>query len=156
MRMRRSAVAVAIAMAATVSTGSTAVAAFAQPSFSAAHVTTGKPAKPSKPSKPKKFAVSGSITAVAAGTITIAAQGDPVTVTVPSGARITVNGARKSLDDIATGYRVTVVGVRTGSVWTAVRVQARAARVKHTPSSSPSASPSASPSPSESESPEDD
>ena len=155
MRMRRSAVAVAIAMAATVSTGSTAVAAFAQPSFSAAHVTTGKPAKPSKP---KKFAVSGSITAVAAGTITIAAQGDPVTVTVPSGARITVNGARKSLDDIATGYRVTVVGVRTGSVWTAVRVQARAARVKHTPSSSPSASPSASPSPSpsESESPEDD
>ena len=141
MRMRRTVVAVALAMAVTASTGSTAVAAFAQPSSPAVHATTAKPVKPTKPSRPKKFAVSGSITAVAAagGTITIAAKSGAVTVAVPSGARISVNGAPKSPGDIAAGYRVTVVGVRTGSVYTAARIQAR---VRHTPSEHPTPEPS--------------
>lgn len=145
--MRRTAVAVALAMAVTASTVSTGVAAFAQPSSSAVHASSGKPVKPARP---KKFAVSGSITAVAAadGTITVAAKGDKggdVTVAVPADARITVNGARKSLADIATGYRVTVTGVRTGSVYTAVRVQARGAR--HTPTEHPTPSASEHPAP---------
>jgi hypothetical protein len=95
------------------------------------------------------FTATGTITAVdqAAGTVTVAAKGGTkdvrgktVTVSVGATTRIRVGGAGKALADLAAGYRVTVVGVRRDSTYTAGRIEATKA-VKHSPAPSGDATP---------------
>lgn len=154
MRIRRVAVAVALAAAVVVPTVSTAASAAARPAVSAAH---GKPGKPAKPTK-AKFTASGIVTAVSVDTSTVViaarggtkdVRGQTITVTVPSTARIVVNGARRSLADVAAGYRITVTGTRSGTVYTAARLASKGARAHPKPTSTPTASPTVSPTPSD-------
>jgi hypothetical protein len=153
MRMRRTAVAVALAAAVTVPAVSTAVAAFAQPTSAAAH---SKPAKPAKPAK-KNFSASGTVTAVSAadGHVTVAAKGGTkdakghtITVTVPSNVRIVVNGSRKTLADVGVGYQITVIGTHAGTVYTATKVEAKGTKVRPKPTATPIKTPTKTPTPS--------
>ncbi|GAA3452873.1 hypothetical protein [Dactylosporangium matsuzakiense] len=148
--MRHFAVAAVLAAAVTGPLVSTAtIASAAAPAVTVTAAEHGKPAKPAKPVR-SQFSAVGTVVAVdsGAGTITVAARagtkdvkGTTVTIAVPATARITINGARKRLADLAAGYRVTVTGTRTGTAYTAARVQATKARPAPAPSPSGSATP---------------
>jgi hypothetical protein len=82
-------------------------------------------------------------------------KGTTITITVPSTTRILLKGVRKTLADLAVGYRITVTGTRTGSIYTAARVEATKNRAKPAPSAStPAPSDSASPAPTHSATPD--
>jgi hypothetical protein len=139
--MRRTALALALATAVTVPSVSITTAAFARDRPAGTHPVS-KPAKVA-------FTAAGTITAVdtAAGTVTVAAKGGTkdvrgktVTVAVGSTTRIRVGGARKTLADLAVGYRVAVVGVRQDTTYTAGLIEASAA-AKHTPTPSDDTTP---------------
>jgi len=160
MHFRRLAVAAALATAVVVPASSSM--AVAAGSNTAGHHQSAKPAD--RPSR-AKFSATGTVTAVdaAAGTVTIKVKTGTkdvrrktVTVAVPDNARIRVNGAAaETLADIAVGYRIAVVGIRTDKTYTATRVEAR--QVKPHPAPSPTPSPSnddATPEPSHTESPD--
>ncbi|MGX6600765.1 hypothetical protein ACWKSP_01310 [Micromonosporaceae bacterium Da 78-11] len=198
MRIRRTVVVASMALAVTVPTVLTAVAAFGQSPSSVASAKSGKPggsaetpdpiltaeptttsrptrkpttrptstptarptstptgtSKPAKPVRKVVFTASGSITAVdvTAGTITVVAKGGTkdvrrrtVAVAVPATVPIIVGGARMTLADLAVGFRITVVGTRAGTAYTAVRIVAEGTKPR--PSTTPSVEPSRSASP---------
>ncbi|HEY0000656.1 MAG TPA: hypothetical protein VGB74_09390 [Actinoplanes sp.] len=114
--------------------------------------------------KSTKFEATGTVKAVnaAAGTVTVAVKGGTkevrgktVTVKVPPTVRIVVNGARKTLADIGTGFQIAVGGTQTGTVYLATKVTATGKKVRPVPSPTVSPSPSipVTPSPSESVTP---
>jgi hypothetical protein len=163
MRLRRSAAAVALAVAVVVPTAVTGVAAYAQgssPSAASVHA-----AKKPKPDRKTPFQASGTITAVdaAAGTLTVAARGGTkdvrgktVTMSVAAGARIVLNGRKVKLDALTAGLRVSVTGTRKDSAYLAGKIQAAGKGKpgpKPTPTASPSSSASPAPEPSESSEP---
>lgn len=145
MLMRRTALALALATAVTVPAVSITTAAYAKDGGPGTH--TSKPAKVA-------FTATGTITAVdtTAGTLTVAVKGGTkdvrgktVTVAVGATTRIRVGGARKTLADLAAGYRVTVVGARQDTAYTAGLVEASApAKHKPTPSDDTTPEPSGS------------
>jgi hypothetical protein len=107
-----------------------------------------KPKK--KAPRPVKFAASGTVTAVdaTAGTVTVRVKGgtkdgrgSTVAITVPPTARIVVNGAKKSLADIAVGFGITVTGTSADGVRTAARIEARGKKSGVKPTPAPTASP---------------
>jgi hypothetical protein len=133
-RLRRYTVAVALATAAIVPAAASPAVAGKSPAARAAVSVQGKtPA--SKPAPvTTKFSASGTVTAVdaAAGTVTVSAKGgtkdvkgQTVTVKVPSTAKVVVNKSGKSLADIAAGFTITVEGTKTGTVYTATKVEAK-------------------------------
>jgi hypothetical protein len=159
-RIRRIAVAALLATAVVVPSASGVAVAKGKPS--AVSPSTGKSDKhgkndkSGKAAKPVKFVASGTVTAVdaGAGTVTVKVKGGTkdvrrttVTVTVPSTARIVVNGAGKTLADIAVGYGITVTGTHAGDVLTAVRIEARGRKGAVKPSPAPSAGPTPTTSP---------
>jgi glucose/arabinose dehydrogenase len=172
MRLRPAALAVLLTAAVTVPAAATMTAAAAakpaakpSPSSSAkpAPKPTAKPTKPAakpkpvaKPAKPVRvsFTANGIVAAVdvTAGRVSVTAKagtkdakGTTVTVSVPAGTRILLNGSRKTLGDLAAGYRITVTGTRTGSVYTASHIEATRAKTTPAPVPSPTAAPSPSP-----------
>jgi hypothetical protein len=143
--LRRTALALALTAAVIVPTVSTIAPAFAADGKTETRHHTNKPAK-------VVFAATGTITAVdtAAGTVTVAARhgskdvrGKTLTVAVGSTTRIWVGGARKALADLAAGYRITVVGVRQDTTYTATGIEAREV-AKKTPSDDATPVPSSS------------
>jgi hypothetical protein len=108
------------------------------------------------------FAANGSVAAVSAAdaSVTVAVKsgtkdvkGQSITIGVASTTRIVVNGARKTLSDLAAGYRITVTGTHTGSLYTAAKIEANGVRTQPTPSTSPTTGPTPSGDPSATESP---
>ncbi|MFC7530650.1 hypothetical protein [Actinoplanes sp. GCM10030250] len=163
MRIRRTAAAVALAAAGTVTSVTTGVVAFAHSSAPSAGAVSTLKKKPSvAPSKEKKvkvaFSASGTVTAAdaAKGTITMTVKGGAkdvrgrtVTISVPSSARIVLNGRKVQVGALAAGHKITVTGTRIDSVYTAAKIQASGKAVKPAPTKpapSPSATPTASPS----------
>ncbi len=157
MRMRRTALALAVAAAVTVPTVATASVAAAKPAAkpAASHgKPAAKPAKPTKPAKPAKpvkvtFSASGVVTAVDldARTVTVAAKGGTkdvkgrtVGVVVPSTARIVLDDAPATVADLEAGFRITVTGTRLGTVYTASKVQASSPEPEVTPTPTPTPS----------------
>src|SRR3954454_3950658 len=148
MHMRRTVVAVALATAATVPAVSvTAAQAVAKPAV--AHAAATKSAKHAKPVR-LAFAADGSVTAVNAtnASVTVAVKSgtkdvkaQTITVSVPSATRIVVNDSRKTLSDLAVGYRMTVTGTHTGSLYTAVKIEAHGVPAQPAPSTGPSTDP---------------
>ena len=139
--MRRTALAAALAAAVTVPAVSIATAAYAKEGHPASQ-HAGKPVKVA-------FTAIGTITAVdtAAGTVTVAAKGGTkdvrgktVSVAVGGTTRIRVGGGGKALADLVAGYRVTVVGVRRQTTYTASRIEATKV-AKHPPAPSGDATP---------------
>ncbi|BCY09330.1 hypothetical protein [Actinoplanes sp. L3-i22] len=166
MRVRRTAVAVAVAAGILVPSVSTAAVAWAKPAGkSSEHAPSAKPSatekpgkhgKPAKPAKPAKanFAANGSITAVDStlGTVTVAVKagtkdvkGHTVSILLPSSVRIVLNGAPATAADLKAGFRITVTGTRSGTVYTASKVQARSSTPTATPTATPSGTPTATP-----------
>ncbi|MBW6439684.1 hypothetical protein KZ829_38745 [Actinoplanes hulinensis] len=166
MRMRRTAAAVAMVAAVTLPAAGVGGVAYAQSSSAtasaakkpaAAKPTKAKPtkAKPTKAPRKVAFQASGTITAVdvSAGTITVAARsgtkdvrGKTVTMTVPAGARIILNGKKITVAGLGAGQKVSVTGTRAGTAYTVTKIQATGKKVKPTPApSSPSATPTTSP-----------
>jgi hypothetical protein len=136
-----------------------AVAANKSPAVSHPSGKSSKSDKSTKKPKVVKFTASGRVTAVdaTAGTVTIKVKGGTkdvkrttVTVTVPATARIVVNGAGRTLADVAAGFGVTVTGTHAGDMLTATRIEARGKK----PVTKPSASPTPSPTPSDDVTPE--
>jgi hypothetical protein len=165
-RMRRTLVAVALAAAATVPAVSIISAPAVAGSAKPAKPVATKPVatKPTKAPKPTKvaFAANGSVTAVNAGSalITVAVKsgtkdvkGRTVTISVPPGARVVVNGAGKTLSAVAAGYRITVTGTHVGSLYTAAKIQAQGVRPQPAPSAKPVPTPTPTPAPVETEDP---
>jgi hypothetical protein len=143
MRMRRTALVIAMAAGIIVPTVSTAATvAWASPATKPAvsqkakpAPKTSKPAKTTKPAKPVKasFAANGSVTAVDvdAHTVTVVVKGGTkdvkgrtVGILLPSSARIVLDDAPATAADIEAGFRITVTGTRVGNVYTASKVQA--------------------------------
>jgi hypothetical protein len=150
MRFRRIAVAAALATAVAVPAASTAAAAASQPTTASHH--GDKADKTDKAGKKTKFAASGTVTAVdaVAGTVTMKVKGGTkdvrratVTITVPSSARIVVNGGRRPLADIAAGYGISVTGTHDDATYTASRVEARGKKAH--PAKPPATSPTTTP-----------
>ena len=158
MHFRRLAVAAALATAVVVP-ASASIAVAAGP-VAVGHHQSSKPSD--RPSR-SKFSAAGTVTAVdaAAGTVTIKVKTGTkdvrrktVTVAVADNARVRVNGAAGSLADLAVGYRISVVGIRTNKTYTATRVEARLVKPHPAPSASPSpSSDDPTPEPSHSEDP---
>ncbi|MBB2946943.1 hypothetical protein FB565_006711 [Actinoplanes lutulentus] len=180
MRMRRTAVAVAMTVAVVVPAVSTGVVAYAQAGSSpstgqvvAAKKPTATPTKSSGKKVKATFSATGTVTAVdaAKGTVTVAVKGGTkdvkgrtVTIGVPSSVRILLNGKKVAVSALAAGNKITVAGTRIDAAYTATKVQA-SGKAKPTPRPSvtpttpaPSTAPSATPSaePTESEDPEAD
>jgi hypothetical protein len=139
MRMRRTALVIAMAAGIMVPTVSNAATvAWAKPAVSQKAKPapkTSKPAKATKPAKPVKasFAANGSVTAVDvdAHTVTVVVKGGTkdvkgriVGILLPSSARIVLDDAPATAADIEAGFRITVTGTRVGNVYTASKVQA--------------------------------
>src|SRR5688500_15780069 len=86
---------------------------------------TPKPPVEPKPA-PAPFTVVGPVTAVdPAGSVTVAGLGGhkdlrstPVTVLVTATTKVHLNAAPSSLSEVRVGFRVTVVGTRTGTTLT--------------------------------------
>jgi hypothetical protein len=157
MRRCRAAIAAVLTAGIVVPALSVAGAALAQPTTRSGTVLVAgeKPAKAAKPVKAAKakrspFAATGTVTAVdpVAGTVTLLAKGGTrdvrqrtVTVTVPSTARIVLDGVRTTLDDLAAGNRITITGTRTSGVHVAARISASARRAGPSPAPGPTPSP---------------
>lgn len=175
MRMRRSALAIAMVAGIAAPTVSTVAVAWAKPAAKPAVSHHAKPAptkkgKPAKATKPVKanFAANGSITAVnaAAHTVTVAVKagtkdvkGHSVSILLPAAVRIIVNDAPGTAVDLEAGFRITVTGTRLGTVYTASKVQAvsPAPQASPTPSeSTPSDAPSTAPTDEPTEQPTDE
>ncbi|GID91775.1 hypothetical protein ACFQFC_00870 [Amorphoplanes digitatis] len=170
MRLPRTAAAAVLAAGIIVPAVSGAAVALASPSSHSVVATkhghepggSEKPGKPHKPRKPVRipFAANGKVTAVdaEAGTVTLAAHGGTkdvrrktITVKVPEGARIRVNGRRATVAGILAGAKITVTGLRVDGVYTAVVINAnrpKPAKPPVTPSPSVTPSTDVSPSPS--------
>ncbi|GGN42301.1 hypothetical protein FHR83_007256 [Actinoplanes campanulatus] len=161
MRMRRTAAAVAMVAAVTLPAAGIGGVAYAQGSSATASAAK-KPAavkptkaKPTKAPRKVAFQASGTITAVdaSAGTITVAARSGTkdvrrktVTMTVPAGARIILNGKKITVAGLGAGQKVSVTGTRAGTAYTVSKIQATGKKAKPTPApSSPSATPTTSP-----------
>ena len=168
MRIRRTALALAMVTAVTVPAVTTGVVAYAQanPSPAGSSLSAGKksPAKSTKKptTKPAKspvkkvkatFTATGTVSAVnpANSTATIAAKagtkdvkGKTVTISVPSSVKILLNGKKVQVSALAAGHKITVVGTRVDGLYTAVKVQATG-RAKATPTAPATPEPSTSP-----------
>lgn len=151
MRMRRIAVAAAMAVVVTVPVVSTGVAAFAKAPAVSRH------GDDRKAKKKVVFTAAGKVTAVDGSSLTVAVKGGTkdvrgrtVTFAVADGARVRLNGKRVQVGALVAGVRVTVSGTRTDGVYAATRIEAggRTPDPKPTPSSSASPMPTSSPSPS--------
>jgi hypothetical protein len=146
MRIPRMAVVAALAVAVTVPASSVTAAAYARPASQPSAVKShGKHAKPVR----QVFTAVGSVAGVdsGGGTVTVVAtagtkgtKGHTVTIAVPAGARIRVSGKDTGLTAIQQGFRITVVGVRIGTAYTASKIEATAPRSKHGPKPAPSSS----------------
>ena len=166
MRLRRLAVAAALVTVVVLPASSAVAEPSAHPSASAAAAAASASAfqRPGKPAASAKFAVAGTVASVdaTAGTIKINVKSGTkdvrrktVTIVIAGSARIRVNGAKGTLADIKTGFRVAVSGTRSGTTYTATRVEARLIKAHPSPSTSPSPSDDdATPEPGHSESPE--
>jgi hypothetical protein len=145
MRLPRIAVVAALAAAVTVP-ASSVTAAYARPASQPSAVKShGKHAK----SVRQVFTAVGSVAAVDSGgaTVTVVAnagtkgtRGRTVTIAVPAGARIRVSGKDAGLAAVQQGFRITVVGVRIGTAYTASKIEATAPRPKSRPKPAPSSS----------------
>lgn len=138
MRLRRSVLAAVLTAGLAVPVVVTGAADAAPPAASSSSSSSGK--------KAAVFAANGTVSAVDVvnGTVTLYAKGgtknvrrQTVTVAVPDGARIRVNGKKATLDAVGVGYRIDVTGRRVDGVWTASVV---VAKKKPTPSASPTPS----------------
>jgi hypothetical protein len=177
MRLRRTAVAALLAAGIVVPAVSTAAVAFAQPATKTATAQKSSPKaspkaspKPSKTKKPVRtpFTASGKVTAVdaAAGTVTVLATGGTkdvrkhtVTITVTSAARFKINSRTGTLAAVSVGAKITVTGTRSGSTYTAARVevsQKKSPVITPSPAPTVDPEPTAEPTPSTSTSPDDD
>jgi hypothetical protein len=165
MRIRRTATAMIMIAAVTVPAAVTGGIAYAQGSSPVATAAAKKPAPVKepvkKPTPPKKvkiaFQASGTISAVdaGAGTITVAVRsgtkdvrGKSVTMSVPAGATIVLNGKKVTVSALSAGIKVSLTGTRVDAAYTVARIQAsgKAVAPKPTPSSSaPTTDPSAPP-----------
>ncbi|MCU7726992.1 hypothetical protein ODJ79_24965 [Actinoplanes sp. KI2] len=152
MRIRRIAVSALLVAAVVVPLGSGAAMAESKSHAapSQGHHSEHKPKKTKKPPKAVKFIAAGTVTAVdaTAGTVTVKVKGgtknvrrSTVTITVPSTARIVVNGAGKTLADIGVGYGITVTGTASDEGFTAARIEARGKKSGVKPTPTPTASP---------------
>ena len=167
MRLRRLAVAAALVTVVVLPASSAVAEPSAHPSASAAAGAAASASafqRPAKPAASAKFAVAGTVASVdaTAGTIKINVKSGTkdvrrktVTIVIAGSARIRVNGAKGTLADVKTGFRVAVSGTRSGTTYTATRVEARLIKAHPSPSTSPSPSDDdATPEPGHSESPE--
>jgi hypothetical protein len=154
MRLRRTAVAALLAAGIVVPAVSTAAVAFAQPATKSATAQKSGP-KPGKTKKPVRtpFTASGKVTAVnaAAGTVTVLATGGTkdvrkhtVTITVTSAARFKINSRAGTLAAVTVGARITVTGTRSGTTYTAAKVEVSQ---KKSPVVTPSPTPTVDPGP---------
>ena len=145
MRLPRTAVAAALAAAVTIP-ASAATAAYARPAPQ--HPSVMSPGKHAKPVR-HVFTAVGSITAVDSGgaTVTVVAtagtkdtKGHVVTIAVPAGARIRVSGKDAGLAALQPGFRITAIGIRIGTAYTASKIEATTARPKTRPKPAPRSS----------------
>lgn len=162
MRLPRYAVAAVLAAGIVVPAVSGAAVALAAPSshsvgaFKDAPSSNNHDKKEKKNKRAKVFAANGKVTAVdaEAGTVTLAAKAGTkdvrrktITVSVPAGVRIEVDGRRSTVAGVVAGARIAVTGTRVGADYTAVRISATS------PKPGPSKSPVVTPSPSVTPSP---
>lgn len=108
-----------------------------------AHSKPAKPAKPVHKPVPVRFTAVGQVTDLGTGSLVVTATGGtknvrtgaPVTVVVPSTAKVTLDDARATLADLETGDDVTVVGTVVAGAFTASHVNAS---TPYTPMPTPS------------------